>query len=184
MTESRMSATFKLPPFGKFVDALNAAGVETRTAQRILGSRHAERRHRRHVVDRRQRRQRPVLHLASEHNPRRPENGMGSRQSSDGNRSADDLAAPAWQAAPIGGEARAVAEAALTWKWQLRTGDLQKLACGHHASFGRLTRSREEAGAWMTLSHLLARRVTHAPLLIEVAGRSSHRSLPWAKTSA
>jgi hypothetical protein len=27
-----MSAAFKLPPFGKFADALNPAGVETRTA--------------------------------------------------------------------------------------------------------------------------------------------------------
>jgi hypothetical protein len=32
-----MSATFKLPPFGKFVDALNAAGVETRTARGFWG---------------------------------------------------------------------------------------------------------------------------------------------------
>ena len=32
-----MSAAFKLPPFGKFVDALNAAGVETRTARGFWG---------------------------------------------------------------------------------------------------------------------------------------------------
>jgi hypothetical protein len=37
MTESRMSAAFKLPPFGKFLDALNAAGVETRTARGFWG---------------------------------------------------------------------------------------------------------------------------------------------------
>jgi hypothetical protein len=32
-----MSAPFKLPPFGKFLDALNAAGVETRTARGFWG---------------------------------------------------------------------------------------------------------------------------------------------------
>jgi hypothetical protein len=32
-----MTAPFKLPPFGKFLDALNAAGVETRTARGFWG---------------------------------------------------------------------------------------------------------------------------------------------------
>ncbi len=32
-----MTAPFKLPPFGKFLDALNAAGVRTRTARGFWG---------------------------------------------------------------------------------------------------------------------------------------------------
>lgn len=32
-----MQVPFKLPPFGKFLDALNAAGVETRTARGFWG---------------------------------------------------------------------------------------------------------------------------------------------------
>ena len=64
--------TFKLPPFGKFVDALNVAGVETRTARGFWGG----------IVPngdvvlvgRFERRQRPLHHLASEHKPRGREN--------------------------------------------------------------------------------------------------------------
>ena len=32
-----MSVAFRLPPFGKFVDALNAAGVDTPTARGFWG---------------------------------------------------------------------------------------------------------------------------------------------------
>ena len=134
-----MSVAFRLPPFGKFVDALNAAGVDTPTARGFWGGVTPERRNRCHLLDRCERRQRPVLHLASEHKPRRPENGMGSRQYPGGNRSADDLASPArqgsnWRRGALsrrgGADAGKVANCG--------TGDRQELACGRQAGFGRL----------------------------------------------
>lgn len=42
MTEHYMQVTIKLPPFGKFLDALNAAGVHTGTARGFWGGVTAE----------------------------------------------------------------------------------------------------------------------------------------------
>ncbi len=157
--ESRMSVDFQTSALWKIRRCVECGRRRDANGEGILGWRYAERRNRCHLVDRCQRRERPVLHLASEHKPRRPENGMGSREYSGGNGSADDFAAPArlrsdWRRSALsrrgGADAGKVARCGV--------GSRQKLACGHPASVGRLTRSREEAGARMTFSRLFAQR--------------------------